>query len=233
MKWSCKFLPTLVDVVAVFEADLLPGLDHRAAQLRLIGGARSQQRPAIAVELVGAAFPVLCPLEVGQHAVPAPAAIAELRPMVEILGLAANIDHAVDRAGAAEHAAARVEDRPAGDPRIGLGLEAPGQHRMVEQFDVAGRDVDQRVAVARPGLEQQHAGGGIFAEPVGQHAASRAGADDDEIRLHALSSLATAFSKAPSPTARCRQRFPLSRGAGEGLVSARSKPLSRNAGEGA
>src|SRR4029434_7795639 len=83
----------MVDVLAIFEADLLPGLDHLLAQRRLVSGARGQQRPFGAVAVGGALLPVLGPLEIGQHAVPAPAAIAELRPMIEILGLAADIDH--------------------------------------------------------------------------------------------------------------------------------------------
>ena len=87
----------MVDVLVVFEADLGAGLDDLLAQRRLVARARGQERPAGAVELVVPALPVLGPLEIGQHVVPRPAAIAELPPMVEILGLAADIDHAVDR----------------------------------------------------------------------------------------------------------------------------------------
>ena len=61
-------------------------------------------------------------LKKGRHLVPDPAAIAELGPVVEILGLAADIDQPVDRAGAAEHPAARVEDRAPGGAGIGLGV---------------------------------------------------------------------------------------------------------------
>jgi hypothetical protein len=55
----------VVDVLMVFEADLGPGLDDLVAQLGLVGGARGQERPALAVEFVGAAFPVLGALEIG------------------------------------------------------------------------------------------------------------------------------------------------------------------------
>src|SRR5207248_406289 len=146
-----------VDVLAVFEADLLPGLDHLLAKERLVGGARGQERAFGAMELVLAGFPAFGLLEIRQDAVPAPAAIAELRPMVEILGLAADIDHAVDRAGAAEHTAARIKDRAAIDAGIGLGRVTPGQDGVIEQFDVTGRDMDQRVAVGPPRLDQEHA----------------------------------------------------------------------------
>src|SRR5947209_17769195 len=105
--------------------------------------------------------------------------------MVEILRLAADIDHAVDQAEAAEHTAARIKHRAAIDARIRLGGVTPGQDGVIEQFDIAGRDMDQRIAVARPGLDQEHAGIRIGAQPVREHAAGRAGPDDDEIRLHA------------------------------------------------
>src|SRR6516225_732836 len=64
--------------------------------------------------------------EIGEHVVPAPAAIAELRPMVEILGLAANVDQPVDRGRAAQNPAARIRDGAAIGAGIGLGFKAPG-----------------------------------------------------------------------------------------------------------
>ena len=177
----------MVDVLMVFEPDLLPGLDHRVAQERLVGGVRSQQRPALAVKRVLPALPALGLFEIGQHIVPRPAAIAELPPMVEILGLAADIDHPVDRAGTAQHAAARIGDGAPIGAGVGLGRVAPGDRRMIQQPHIAGRDVDQRVAVRPAGLDQHDAGTGIFAQPIGQHAPRRAGADNDIIRLHAWS----------------------------------------------
>src|SRR5207244_3691202 len=60
----------MVDVVAVFEPDLLPGLDHRLAEERLVSGARGQQRAARAVKRIAAALPALAALEVGQNVVP-------------------------------------------------------------------------------------------------------------------------------------------------------------------
>ena len=144
----------MVDVLVVFEADLGAGLDDLAGTAPACRRFARSGAARRAVKLVGAALPALGPLEIRQHVVPRPAAIAELAPMVEILGLAADIDHAVDRLRAAEHAAARIEDRAVVDAGIGLGLEAPGQLRMVEQLHIAGRDVDERVPVAPAGLDQ-------------------------------------------------------------------------------
>ena len=106
--------------------------------------------------------------------------------MVEVLRLAADIDHAVDRTRTTEHAAARIVDDATISAGIGLGLEAPGERRMVPQLRVASRDVDQRVPVAPAGLDQHDAGGGIFRQPIGQYAASRTGADDDVVSLQSV-----------------------------------------------
>ena len=176
----------VVHVGMIFEADLGPGLDHRLAQQRLVGGVGGQQRPAMAVKLVLPALPALGLFEIGQDVVPRPAPVAELAPMVEILGLAADIDHAVDRARSAKHPAAGIGDRPPIGAGIGLGGEAPGDRRMVEQLHVPGGDVDQRVAVAPAGFDQHDTGTGILAEPVGQDAAGRARTDNDVIRFHSL-----------------------------------------------
>jgi hypothetical protein len=88
----------MVDVFVIFQAALDPGFDDLVAEQGLVGGPRSQQRSALAVEIVGLALPIFGFLEVWQHVVPRPAAIAELSPVVEILRLAADIDHPVDRA---------------------------------------------------------------------------------------------------------------------------------------
>ena len=105
--------------------------------------------------------------------------------MVEILGLAADIDHAVDRTRSAKHPAARIGDSASGGAGIGLGGIAPGNRRVVEQFHVAGRDMDQRVQIPPAGFEQYDAVAGIGAEPIGQYAPGRPRPDDHIVRLHA------------------------------------------------
>ena len=175
----------VVDVLAVFEAEFLRRLDDRLTRRRPLAHRRGRQKAGAAVQFAVLALPALGLLEIGQHVVPAPAAIAELRPMIEILGLAADVDQPVDRRRAAEHAAARIRDRPPGGAGIGLGLEPPGQRRMVEQFHEPDRDVDQRVPVAPAGLDQDDPHRRVLGQPVGQHAPGRAGADDHVIRLHA------------------------------------------------
>ena len=86
----------VVDVLPVFEADLLSGLEHRRADRRPVG-LRGEERPVLAARRASFALPTLGLPEIGQAIIPRPAAVAELRPVVVILGLAANVDEPVDR----------------------------------------------------------------------------------------------------------------------------------------
>jgi hypothetical protein len=104
--------------------------------------------------------------------------------VIEVLGLATYIDHAVDRAGSAEYAAAGVVDGAAVGAGIGFRLEPPGERRVLQQLHIPGGDMDQRLPVAPAGLDQHHAVGGIFSQSIGQAAAGRTGADDHIVRLH-------------------------------------------------
>ena len=107
------------------------------------------QRPADAVEIVGAALLVLGLLEERQDAIPVPALAAALAPAVVIGRGAAHVDHAVDRAGAAQHLAARLVEGAAVELRLGLALEHPVDPRIGVGLGVAERDMDPRVAVGR------------------------------------------------------------------------------------
>ena len=77
--------------------------------------------------------------------------------MVEILGLAANIDQPVYGTRSAQHLAAGKRNRASGGAGIGFGLETPGQSWVVHQLHVAGRNVDQRVPIPPTCFDQQHA----------------------------------------------------------------------------
>ena len=92
-------------------------------------------------------------LEVGQDVDIAPAAVAELGPVVEVLALAAVDDMAVDRTRAAERLAARGIDPPAGGVGPGFLLIAPVNGGVVERLHETGRDVDHRVGVGGASLE--------------------------------------------------------------------------------
>jgi hypothetical protein len=176
----------MVDVLMILEADLGAGFDDLVAEERLVGRARGQQRAILAVKFVFTTLPALGLLEVRQHAIPIPTAIAELSPMVEILGLTADIDHPVDRRRPAEHLAARIKDRTTVYPLVGLGVIAPGPFLVVQELDVAGWDVNERAGVASPCLDQQHLDRGVGGKAIGEDAPRRSGADDHVVRLHLI-----------------------------------------------
>ena len=69
------------------------------------------------------AGPPLSALEKRQDIVPTPAAITQLRPVVVILRLAADIDEPVYRRRAAEDAAARIGNGAAVSARVGFCFE--------------------------------------------------------------------------------------------------------------
>src|SRR5205085_2665947 len=204
----------IVDVLAVFEPKLLAGFEHGGTDRRPVGF-RGEERSLLAARLAGFALPPFRFPEIGQAIVPRPAAIAELGPMIVILRLATDVDQPVDRGRAADHTAARIDDRSTVGARIGLRAVLPGQGVVIEHLEEPGRDVNERVPVAPARLDQQDLGGWVLGEPVSQHAAGRARADDDVIRLHL---------RPPRPNASAFLRLPIrSYTDGQnGLASARS-----------
>ncbi len=113
-------------------------------------------RPSRAVEAgIRRAQPTFGAPEVRQHVGVAPAAVAALRPGVEIGALAAIVDHAVERARSAEHASLRGRDAPPAAAGGRLGGELPRVGGVEQHLDEAGRHVDERMPVRRPGF--QHA----------------------------------------------------------------------------
>src|SRR5205085_12289181 len=128
----------VIGILGNAEAD---GACHEGLAERILpfhGG--DGERPLAAAERVLAfADPALQPLEVRQHIRIAPAAIAHLRPGIEILALAAVVDVAVDRGRAAERLAARRIDAAAAGPWAHLLLVGPVDALHVERLDEAGR----------------------------------------------------------------------------------------------
>ena len=101
--------------------------------------------------------------------------------MIVIGGLAAHIDHGVDRRRAADHLAARIIEAAAVEARLRLGLEAPVRARIADREQIADRNVKPDPIVAAAGFEDEHALVGVGGQPVGQQAAGRARADNDVI----------------------------------------------------
>ena len=158
-------------------AGLHPGIEQRVGGL----GELRAERAAAAAPGILAALPAFAALEIRQHVRIGPAARAVLRPAVVIGAIAARIGHHVDGGRAAQHLAAHRLDAPPVESRLGLGRIAPIVHAVIVHLAHAERNVDERIAVRPAGLQQQHARARVLAQPVGQHAAGRAGADDDVV----------------------------------------------------
>src|SRR5262249_31199902 len=82
----------IVDISAVFEPEFLGSLDDRPAGRRTLAHRRGGQEPVRPVRFARLTLPVFGPFEIGQHIFPAPATVAELRPIIEVLGFAADVD---------------------------------------------------------------------------------------------------------------------------------------------
>ena len=174
-------LPRAVVVGIVRNADLACRLDQGSEQgIARMRVGDAQRAVAAAKGVVALAFVSLHLLEERQHVAVAPAAIAHLRPGIEVLRLAAHEGLAVDRARAAQQAAARHGNAPAVGVGLGLGAVEPVGLGIGEKPRIADRDARPRIA-GRPRLQQQHAVARVGRQPVGHHRAGRARADDDVI----------------------------------------------------
>ena len=155
--------------------------DERVDQFVALAHVGDVERAVAAAQQVRAAREALSLPEVGQHLVPRPAAVAAPLPTVVVERLAAHLQHAIDRARAADDAPARNRDAPAERAVLRLGLEAPVVDRVVDQLLEARRNSDPRALRLAARLEQQHARARVRAQAVGEHAAGRPRADDDDV----------------------------------------------------
>ncbi len=117
-----------VVVLRVGDADLAGRLDQGVVERAALVAFADPQRPvAAAVLVVAVALVAFHVLEDRQHLAVAPAAIAELRPGVVVLRLAAHEHHAVDRRRAAQQFAARDRDAALAGAVVGLrGVQPVG-----------------------------------------------------------------------------------------------------------
>ena len=179
-------------------------LERRLHRHRVAG---DLDRAAGAAVGVLAVDPVLHPLVDGVDLVGGPAGVALGRPGVEVGPVAAHVDHAVDRARAADHLAARLRDLAVERVLLGRRVVAPVDLLLdlgdrVHRADHPGL-LDEELLVALARLEQDHALPGL-GQPGGQRAAGAAGPDDDVVGLVREPTLGTGLGHA-SPLARTRQ----------------------------
>ncbi len=153
-------------------------------------GPRDRARVAGQVDLHGATGPqvragsgamVFRPTEERQDILPPPAGVALCLPGVVIGRLPAHPEHGVHGARPAKHPPARPVHAPSVEAVLGLGLQVP-VGGPAEQAREGGRDPVGEGLPFAPCLEQQDLSARVGAEPMRQHAACRAGADDDHVR---------------------------------------------------
>ena len=168
-------------VVVVVERDarLLRCLDRPGDDGMGLIPRHHAQGAALPVVVGGAAVEVLGALEEGEHVSVAPAGVAEVGPRVVVRPVTADVDHPVQRARAAQHAAAGEMEPPPGAGRL-RNRAVPPVLRAVPELPHASRIVNGRVLVRRSGLEEHHADTGVDQAPR-DDGAGRAGADDRDV----------------------------------------------------
>ena len=162
-----------VEVVVARVAGGDRGLDDRAGPRVRRAQVLDPQRAADAVEAVGAAGVVLHPAEQRQHVLVGPGLVAgELRPLVVVGRRAADVDHRVDRRGAAEQLAARPEQLAAAEPGLRLGRVVPvaaGAPDLVERRPGSApraRRRSRRPRAAAPGSDGSSVSRPASAQPA-------------------------------------------------------------------
>ena len=75
-------------------------------------------------------------------------------------------------------------------PLVAVETVTPGDRLVDQRLDETGRNVDEGIVVDGAGFEQAHGLAGVD-QASRQHAAGRAGADDDVIELFHAGSLLT------------------------------------------
>ncbi|MNF68860.1 hypothetical protein D3C84_507270 [compost metagenome] len=143
-----------------------------------VGGVQRPGLPAIAITT---RLVALGALEVRQAVAIAPAFGTQGFPLVKVQRVATDVHQAVDRRRAAQHLAPWAVNAPAVEVGLRLGFVAPvvllGVHRDRE----CARHLDHYALVTAAEFQDQHRGGRVFAQAVGQHTTCRACANDDVV----------------------------------------------------
>src|SRR5262249_1107416 len=131
---KCAAAPVIagVEIGNRFEAGLFGGGAECVKQVPMHARGFDPQFAAGAVQCALTEKVVFVFLEKRQHVVPAPPGKPKLAPMIVVRGLAAHIDHRVDRRRAADRLAARIVQASAVEPLFGFGLEAPIRTRIAD-----------------------------------------------------------------------------------------------------
>ncbi len=175
-----------VIIPALGKPGFLAGFGKQLIQRRFDVGRRGFQEPVAVMMFIRTAPTALGFLEVGQNIFVAPAGQAHLPPLVVVHGVAARIDHRVDRGRAAEDFASWERYLPAIAMGLGLGLEIPAQLFALGHRPHGDGHMNPEIAVLAAGFQQQNLAAGVLAQPVGEHTARRTRTDHNVIKLRHL-----------------------------------------------
>ena len=186
VEWREAFLAIPVDVLGQWIAGFLDALEEGREERIGRGAALQDQRSVVAApRVVGRGRERrLHPLEVGQAMGVVPGGHAGIGgPPLEVERIAALEDLPVDAAAPAEDLAAGVVDPPAVHERLWLGFVLPVVEPAADRKGERRRHVDERVdaPVGATGLEDEDPRRWVGRQPVAEHGARRATADDDVV----------------------------------------------------
>jgi hypothetical protein len=152
------FLPLAVVITRERRSPPPRRIDKGLEQRVFLLATRDVQRPVRPAPVASPAGPVpmLHPPEIGQHVGIGPAVGAHLGPCVIVAGMAAHVDHAVDRRRPADHLAARAGHAAAAHVRLGLGLVAPVVARHVHRVGQRGGHLDEGAGIGAAMLDDEH-----------------------------------------------------------------------------
>ena len=164
---------------------LQKGLLHRVIGAQFVDGERAALAVIVAAE-IGIVFRAL---EVGQHVGERPAGVAQRRPLIVVAAMAANVDHGIDRGGAAEPLAARLIADPAVETGLRHGVESPVVELARHHQRQRARRGDHPIVPRAAGFQQRHRRPRILGEPSGDRTTARAAAHHHKIECirHAYS----------------------------------------------
>src|SRR5271165_307084 len=181
--------------VQTAETLLLKTVDVRRLRIARLGGGGEPggmqgiaEAAVASAELARAAAVLVAPLrallgalEIRQHIPIRPPRRAFPRPALEVLGIAADVDQAVDRGGASEHLAARRMHAPAVQVRLGFGVVEPIVFRHVHRDRQRRGHLNEYRTVGSTEFDHEDAARAIGAQAVGEHAARASRAHDDVV----------------------------------------------------
>ncbi|MNU85278.1 hypothetical protein D3C71_750160 [compost metagenome] len=175
-----------VEVVTVRIAQFIAALEeHIADRMGLALHRGDADRAAATVVFAVAQRMVFQFSEVRQHILETPAVVAVGRPVIEIVGLAAHVDHRVDRARATLDLAARGIDFAVVQLFLRTAVVHPVKGRVVIHFGEADRNLEPQRTVFPARFQQQHRVFSRGRKAIGQNAACGASASDDVVVCHA------------------------------------------------